>query len=424
MALFQVPGWSVPDAPISQALHNSKKRKRPSETDHAGPSSSTSSSLKLRSAVQNVEKLMASLGTDGDAPAKLQKKKQAKKGRGDDEKKRNEIANESQSPKQKGKQRVVRDAGNVSRAKGKGKDTTSATETTKGSAIRPTKKHKKDKSQNGEHSSDKTPHPSPAPEPSGRAGNGQGKGKKKEGGLTALQASMKHSLDGARFRWINETLYKSDSSSAHDMMRENPTIFFEYHTGFRHQVHSWPDNPVSHYISTLPSRPSGTIIVDLGCGDAALAKALVPKGLVVLSYDLVSDGEFIVEADICAKIPLPGSEEDMNEEDTNAQVVDVVVCALSLMSTNWVGCVREAWRVLKLKGELKIAEVSSRFTDMEAFVSVVSAVGFKLKSKDESNTHFTLFEFVKVLRAPKTEKEWQKLMERGSILKPCEYKRR
>ena len=135
----------------------------------------------------------------------------------------------------------------------------------------------------------------------------------------------------------------------------SPSLLFQYHTGFRHQVHSWPDNPVSHYISILSSRPRGTLIVDLGCGDAALAKSLVPKGLTVLSYDLVSDGEFVVEADVCAKVPLPGGEDEGSvgegdeEEERKAQVVDVVVCALSLMSTNWVGCIREAWRVLKSK---------------------------------------------------------------------------
>lgn len=76
----------------------------------------------------------------------------------------------------------------------------------------------------------------------------------------------------------------------------------------------------------------------------------MPKGLAVLSYDLVSDGAFVVEADVCARVPLPGGEGDDDESgDGRAQVVDVVVCALSLMSTNWVGCVREAWRVLKLK---------------------------------------------------------------------------
>lgn len=44
--------------------------------------------------------------------------------------------------------------------------------------------------------------------------------------------------------------------------------------------------------------------------------------------------------------------------------------------------------------------------------------------QDERNTHFTLFEFKKVPRQPISEKDWTKLMSRGSILKPCEYKRR
>jgi len=86
------------------------------------------------------------------------------------------------------------------------------------------------------------------------------------------------------------------------------------------------------------------VVVDLGCGDAAIAKELVSKGFCVLSYDLKSDGHYITEADICNKLPLPGSEA---RELNGGQVVDVVICALCLMSTNWVQCIREAWRVLK-----------------------------------------------------------------------------
>ena len=119
----------------------------------------------------------------------------------------------------------------------------------------------------------------------------------------------------------------------------------QYHTGFRHQVQSWPSNPVGHYVSVLSKYPARTVIADLGCGDAALARALVPKGLNVLSFDLVSDGKFVIEADICAKIPLPGSEED--SQDKSSPIVDVVVCALRLMGTNWPTCIREAWRILK-----------------------------------------------------------------------------
>lgn len=91
------------------------------------------------------------------------------------------------------------------------------------------------------------------------------------------------------------------------------------------------------------------VIADLGCGDAAIARALIPQGKTVLSFDLVSDGAFVVEADICTRIPLPGSEgtED-RESDGEGSVVDVVVCALSLMGTNWPNCLREAWRILKI----------------------------------------------------------------------------
>jgi ribosomal RNA-processing protein 8 len=116
----------------------------------------------------------------------------------------------------------------------------------------------------------------------------------------------------------------------------------KYHTGFRHQVHAWPTNPVSHYIAKLSSYPGKSVIADLGCGDAALARALIPKGMTVLSFDLVSDGSFVVEADICGRLPLPGS-----ESTGEGHVVDAVICSLSLMTTNWLNCIREAWRVLK-----------------------------------------------------------------------------
>ncbi|EJD00963.1 uncharacterized protein FOMMEDRAFT_89093 [Fomitiporia mediterranea MF3/22] len=239
--------------------------------------------------------------------------------------------------------------------------------------------------------------------------------------LTNLQSKMMQRLDGARFRWINEVLYKSNSKDAERLMHEDPQVFEEYHAGFRHQVTSWPANPVDHFVQTLSSSYSErSVIVDLGCGDAELAQKLVPKGYTVLSFDLISANPFIVAADICENLPLPGSE--IVDE---GQVVDVVVCSLSLMSTNWLICIREARRVLKKGGELKIAEVTSRFTNVDKFTSVVSSVGFRLLSKDERNTHFTLFSFKKAEDSKVLDdKVWQKIMSRGDVLQPCEYKRR
>ncbi|KAG8218800.1 methyltransferase-domain-containing protein [Butyriboletus roseoflavus] len=132
-----------------------------------------------------------------------------------------------------------------------------------------------------------------------------------------------------------------------------------------------------------------SLIADLGCGDAALARALLAKNLIVLSFDLVSDGAFVTEADICSQVPLPGSEPQSAESiQGEAQVVDVVVCALSLMSTNWPRCISEAWRILRPgdtygadRGELMIAEVASRFTSVNDFTSLINSIGFKLQEK-------------------------------------------
>ena len=159
------------------------------------------------------------------------------------------------------------------------------------------------------------------------------------------------------------------------MMREDPAVFDDvrsvcfflpvlthatpqYHKGFRHQVESWPSNAVSHYISALSAYPPRTVIADFGCGDAALARALIPKGYTVMSFDLVADRAFVIEADIFDCLPLPGSEVDRDGNETlgqgHAQIVNVVVCALSLMGTNWPNCIREAWRILRPKYALDL----------------------------------------------------------------------
>ncbi|KAG9100984.1 25S rRNA (adenine645-N1)-methyltransferase [Ceratobasidium sp. UAMH 11750] len=240
--------------------------------------------------------------------------------------------------------------------------------------------------------------------------------------LTALQHLMKNNLEGARFRFINEQLYKSSSNDAQEMMRKEPQVYAEYHTGFRHQTKSWPVNPVTLIAASLSSLPPRRLIVDLGCGDAQLAKTLVPDGLNVLSFDLVSDGAWVVEADICTKVPLPGSEQDGEDEQA---VVDACVCSLSLMSTNWVGCVREAWRVLRMGGRFIVAEVTSRFRNTDLFVEVLSEVGFELTEQTAPSTHFLLFEFRKVARKGWDTDEWVHIRGKAeALLKPCEYKRR
>lgn len=147
----------------------------------------------------------------------------------------------------------------------------------------------------------------------------------------------------------------------------------QYHLTHRALTSAWPQPPLPHLISLLTPLPASTVIADLGCGDAGLAKALVLQGKIVLSYDLVGDrgmvgggkGEgWVVEADFLTSVPLPGRtglggnrgdgsgeksgkrRKGKGREDAS-EIVDVVVCCLSLMGTNWIGGIYEACRILK-----------------------------------------------------------------------------
>ena len=197
--------------------------------------------------------------------------------------------------------------------------------------------------------------------------------------LTPLQQAMRQKLISSRFRHLNETLYTTPSEKAVELFNANPELFDEYHAGFARQVkESWPSNPVDGYIKAirtrgaiplpkrgkpnnpakgypLPRRPNGLCtFADLGCGDGQLARALTPSAkklnIKLNSYDLQAPDALITKADI-SNLPL---------EDGS---VDVAIFCLSLMGTNWVSFVEEAWRVLRGdgKGECWVSEVKSRF---------------------------------------------------------------
>lgn len=209
--------------------------------------------------------------------------------------------------------------------------------------------------------------------------------------LTPLQASMREKLISARFRHLNETLYTRPSAEALSLFADSPEMFTEYHEGFRRQVEVWPENPVEGYLAEIrarararyPSRdqhrgkkshqpptleaPKGgpeveplprnrttnlCTIADLGCGDARLASELQADKsklrLEILSFDLHSPSPLVTKADI-SNLPLANGS------------VDVAVFCLALMGTNWIDFIEEAYRILRWKGELWVAEIKSRF---------------------------------------------------------------
>ncbi|MBW0476804.1 hypothetical protein O181_016519 [Austropuccinia psidii MF-1] len=269
---------------------------------------------------------------------------------------------------------------------------------------------------------------------------------------------LNSNLAGSRFRMLNEALYTCSGSEAAQLLN-NPDDqaasthqnFAVYHQGFRNQTKSWPQNPVNVIANQLQeefkTKSKTVLVADLGCGEAPLAKLLCKKsnpqelpGAVqnkkpfhlefkVFSFDLVADSEGWVNTAECSSlVPLPGSHLDTLQNG----MMDVVVCCLSLMGTDWVGMVLEARRVLRSHGQLKIAEVASRFVNIDKFIQFIESIGFSRCNKNESNTHFILFTFKKI---PKTDdviksqtdfdKKKIELIKQGKhFLKPCIYKRR
>jgi len=153
--------------------------------------------------------------------------------------------------------------------------------------------------------------------------------------------------------------------------------------------------------------PADMIVADFGCGDARLS-ASVPQTM-VHSFDLVAANERVTACNM-ENVPL------------NDASIDVAVFCLSLMGTDFWQYIQEAWRVLKPNGLSYIAEVQSRFVDIEKFIQQLRWFGFKLRKKDESNKMFVAFDLSKIDR-PEARKSLGKISKEAA-LKPCIYKRR
>ncbi|GAB6025903.1 hypothetical protein CHUAL_011875 [Chamberlinius hualienensis] len=220
-------------------------------------------------------------------------------------------------------------------------------------------------------------------------------------GQLSLKERMVARLNAARFRYINEQLYSVTGDDAKKFFAEEPDAFQLYHDGFRKQAQKWPINPLDVIVRDILAKSPSLIVADFGCGDAQLASN-VPN--TVHSYDLVAVNEQVIECDM-SKVPLKN------------KTVDIVVFCLSLMGTNSADYLKEANRVLKDGGELKIAEIESRISNIKAFNRTLKALGFSLAKQKSDEKMFIFMDFIKKKNCPPNKQV--KL-----VLQPCVYKKR
>ncbi|CAJ0585126.1 unnamed protein product, partial [Mesorhabditis spiculigera] len=234
------------------------------------------------------------------------------------------------------------------------------------------------------------------------------KGPKKREKLKKLHAQPEQTVeekDAAlkKLEYLNEQLYTMSGSDAYELFSKDPDAFHVYHSGYAEQTKKWPNHPLKYMIQWLSSKTPGLVVLDLGCGEAKLGSAVGAKHE-VHSFDLVAVNDKVTACDM-AKLPI---------EDGTA---DIAIFCLSLMGTNLAEYIREARRCLKENGILKIAEVSSRFTNTKLFCGAVCKLGFDLTEKKHLTDYFSMFEFVKTGKV-ESKKPF------GLKLKPCLYKKR
>ena len=184
--------------------------------------------------------------------------------------------------------------------------------------------------------------------------------------ISSRPSALSARLSSARFRWLNERLYTLSSADAASYFAQHPREFAAYHDGFRQQVSRWPQQPLAVIVQHLRSLPP-SVVADMGCGDALIARTLHPRPHTVHSFDLVSSNPLVTACNI-AHTPLPDAS------------VDVAVFCLSLMGTDWAAFVEEGWRVLRPGGELLVAELTSRMQGgggVDGFVAALRAMGFE-----------------------------------------------
>ncbi|CAH2063895.1 unnamed protein product, partial [Iphiclides podalirius] len=218
-----------------------------------------------------------------------------------------------------------------------------------------------------------------------------------------LRERMLERLKAAQFRYLNEKLYTTSGTEAQKLFQTDPAAFQTYHQGYQQQVKKWPVKPLDIIVKKIMKMPKSHLVADMGCGEAELSKRVPQK---VRSFDLVAAAADVESCDM-AHTPLL------------AASVDVAVYCLALMGTDLTQFLVEANRVLKVGGLLLIAEVESRFDDVESFAKEVSRLGFKLRELDKSNQVFFFMEFVKTQDPPVKKSKLPQL-----TLKPCLYKKR
>ena len=191
------------------------------------------------------------------------------------------------------------------------------------------------------------------------------------------------------FSTMNRLWNQSHSATTHQRLQANPEEWSQYHTLYQKSRKDWTVIPYEEMIRWCQQR-SGYTIGDFGCGEAKLAEAVSDRHR-VYSFDHLAINHNVTACDM-AHLPL------------DDETLDVAIFSLSLMGSNFTDYLREAYRTLKLDGQLHIIEATSRFSDINQFRTNLEALGFAVITVQDM-WKFTHIRAMKTERQPQEEAE-------------------
>ena len=183
------------------------------------------------------------------------------------------------------------------------------------------------------------------------------------------------------FSKLNGRWNHAKSSTTHERLLKDPTEWHLYHTLYQEARKEWTEIPYEGMIEWLKDRPS-LVVGDFGCGEAIISKSVSNK---VYNFDHVAIDDSVIACDM-SNIPL---------ED---KILDLAIFSLSLMGSNLDEYLKEAHRLLKIDGRLKIVEPSNRWESEKSqkLIEMIEQCGFQTIGRIRESYKFLYIDAMKV----------------------------
>jgi len=184
------------------------------------------------------------------------------------------------------------------------------------------------------------------------------------------------------FSKMNARMNSSNSSTTFERFKEDPREWYLYHSLYQESRKIWDEVPYEVMANSLAKRPD-LVIGDFGCGEANLSKLIKNK---VWSFDFIAIDESVMACDMAS----------INLEN---EIIDVAIFSLSLMGKNWEDYIKEAFRLTKVGGLLKIAEPKNRWAN-EKLINLTESIkksGYSIQGDIEYSSKFIYINATKPL---------------------------